>query len=116
MAALSGPVEVFSHTLYLQNPDGTKVAKSVPAVREILPLGGKKAGGTRCVLIGHGFENTERVCVKFGDKVQKAQFHEEGAVLVTTPAFATPACVPVRVSNDGEHWSETVPPLWFTFV
>ncbi|KAH3766064.1 calcium-activated BK potassium channel [Pelomyxa schiedti] len=109
--ALSIPIEVFSHTLYLNE---RKEANGQPAaaVMEVLPPSGPP--GIRVVVLGDNFLNTPALRVAFNDTVIIPTFHEQGTLICTVPrtdAFTNgggaPVHVSVRVSNDGLSFCES---------
>lgn len=98
-------MEIFSHTQYLTDSTdgasdasgGAKPAPPLPQCSEILPAAGRAAGGSRCVILGEGFENGPGLSAQFGNSEPvKAQYHESGTILVTTPPRAR-GMVPVRI-------------------
>ncbi|KAH3756840.1 calcium-activated BK potassium channel [Pelomyxa schiedti] len=87
--ALSDPIEVFSHTLYL-NERKEASGQPAPTVIEVLPQAGPP--GTRVVVLGTNFLNTPALRVAFNDSVIIPTFHEQGTLICTVPhtnTFAT---------------------------
>eukprot|EP01089_Gocevia_fonbrunei_P007670 TRINITY_DN188_c0_g1_i2.p1 TRINITY_DN188_c0_g1~~TRINITY_DN188_c0_g1_i2.p1 ORF type:complete len:487 (+),score=64.81 TRINITY_DN188_c0_g1_i2:436-1896(+) len=100
---ISNPIEVFSHTQYLNDKQD---APPPPVVTEVLPSTGGCAGGTRIVILGSNFINNPKLKVRFGDVVVPATFHEGGTLIVVTPP-RTRSRVPVSVTNDDVNFCET---------
>lgn len=100
----SSAMEIFSHTQYLTDSTDAHSdsgAKRVPSPQcsEILPASGRATGGTRCVILGEGFESGAQLCAQFGNSEPvAAHFHESGTILVTTPPRPR-GMVPVRLSR-----------------
>lgn len=98
----SSAMEIFSHTQYLTDSTDAHSdsgAKRVPSPQcsEILPASGRATGGTRCVILGEGFESGAKLSAQFGNSEPvAAHFHESGTILVTTPPRSR-GMVPVRL-------------------
>ncbi|KAH3767778.1 calcium-activated BK potassium channel [Pelomyxa schiedti] len=129
--ALSDPIEVFSHTLYL-NERRESGGQPSPSVTEVLPATG--SAGTRVAVIGSNFLNTPNLRVAFNNTVIVPTFHEQGTLICVVPTIdepspstvppggisgnsitgggggssivGAPVYVSVRVSNDGSTFSE----------
>jgi hypothetical protein len=101
--AITNPIEVFSHTLYLSD----KQEAPPPVVYEILPPNGK--GGTRVVILGTNFVNSPNLRVRFGNTEVTPTFHEQGTLICTVPTQLKPELsgIPVRISNDSISFCET---------
>jgi hypothetical protein len=101
--AITNPIEVFSHTLYLSD----KQEAPPPVVYEILPPNGK--GGTRVVILGTNFVNSPNLKVRFGNTEVTPTFHEQGTLICTVPTILKPEPngIPVRISNDSISFCET---------
>eukprot|EP01114_Cavostelium_apophysatum_P000251 TRINITY_DN10242_c0_g1_i1.p1 TRINITY_DN10242_c0_g1~~TRINITY_DN10242_c0_g1_i1.p1 ORF type:complete len:534 (-),score=148.30 TRINITY_DN10242_c0_g1_i1:264-1865(-) len=110
--AISNPIEVFSHTLYL-NEKG-EAPPAPPVVNEILPPVARV--GSRVVVLGSNFVNTPQLRVKFGEVECQPMFHEQGTLICVVPNPHRPITVPVpvRVTNDGLNYCDTR--VGFTFV
>jgi hypothetical protein len=102
--AISDPIEVFSHTLYLNTTRSE--APAPPAVIEVLPSHGSAAGNNRVVILGSRFVNSPNIRVRFGDVEVVPHFHEQGTLICLSPPHP-PGGAPVRVANDGKHFCET---------
>eukprot|EP00005_Dracoamoeba_jomungandri_P006015 CAMPEP_0174262348 /NCGR_PEP_ID=MMETSP0439-20130205/12922_1 /TAXON_ID=0 /ORGANISM="Stereomyxa ramosa, Strain Chinc5" /LENGTH=563 /DNA_ID=CAMNT_0015347043 /DNA_START=89 /DNA_END=1780 /DNA_ORIENTATION=- len=106
-SVISHPIEVFSHTQYLNDKQDTDVsAPPPPVVIEILPSTGSCSGGTRTCILGSNFINCPGLKVRFGDMVVPATFHEQGTLICVTPSRQR-GRVPVSVTNDGLNFCET---------
>ena len=101
--AITNPIEVFSHTLYLTD----KQEAPPPVVYEILPPNGKV--GTRVVILGTNFVNSPNLRVRFGNTEVTPTFHEQGTLICTIPTQLKPEIngIPVRISNDSVSFCET---------
>jgi hypothetical protein len=108
----SEPIEVFSHTQYLNErqdaPDAVKIT-------EVLPPSGTP--GTRLVILGGNFVNGPTLRARFGQTEVVPTFHEKGTLICTVPP-RTPGTLPgntlVSVSNDGVRYSDSK--VFFMYV
>jgi len=107
---VSDPIEVFSHTLYL-NTNHIE-APPPPAITECLPPAGPCAGA-RIVVLGANFVNSPELRVRAGELELMPQFHEAGTLIVQLPPHS-PGVVQLRVANDGQHYCESR--VYFQFV
>lgn len=107
--AVSIPIEVFSHTYYLQNRGrGRNLPPPPPTVTEVLPSRGPSSGGTRVVVLGTNFIESGNLLVKFGETVVRPQFHENKTLICTTLPGPPKSSVEVKVSNDGIEYCDTL--------
>ncbi|ELR15892.1 IPT/TIG domain containing protein [Acanthamoeba castellanii str. Neff] len=100
---ISNPIEVFSHTQYLNEK---QESPPPPVVMEVLPSAGPVHGGTRIVILGSNFINSSNLKVRFGDMVVPATFHEAGTLICVTPSRGRGVAL-VSVTNDGVNFCET---------
>jgi len=111
--AISSPIDVFSHTLYLNEKN--TVFPSFPTVNEILPSEGK--AGARVAILGANFLNGPKLQVKIGGTIlSSCHFHEQGTLICTIPPMITSsskASFPIQVTNDGVNYCETQ--VYFTY-
>jgi len=111
VSALSTPIEVFSHTYYLKKapkPSVTgKSIETVPSIMEVLPSQGSRAGNERVVILGNNFVNSPHLVVMFGAVLVQPTFHESRTLIVATPCHPEGGHTVVRVSNDGQNFSDT---------
>jgi hypothetical protein len=108
---ISNPIEVFSHTQYLNEK---KNVLPPPNVTEVLPAHGSAAGNTRCVVLGSNFVNSPELRVKFGEHVIVPIFHESGTLICSAPPGQPNTTVHVRVANDGKNYCETYATFSYT--
>jgi len=101
ISALSNPIEVYSHTSYINKGKNTDVSTVPPVVKEILPSRGSARGVTRVVILGSNFSNSQKLSVMLGDTVVQPTFHESGTLICTTQPGVPGSVLSVRVSNDG---------------
>jgi len=95
----STPIEVFSHPLYLhEDLIPAIVSEVIPAVVSLPHLG-------RIAIIGSGFVDKPNLCVMVGDTRITPHFHENTTLVATLSTLPT-GTLPVRVSLDGEVFSE----------
>ncbi|KAM5229802.1 macrophage-stimulating protein receptor isoform 2-T2 [Hipposideros larvatus] len=92
--------------------DGTSVRQGFsfmePVLKEIQPLFGPRAGGTRLTLKGQGLSiGTSRAVLVNGTECLLERV-SEGQLLCTTPPSAATASVPIRLQVGGAH----VPGSW----
>jgi hypothetical protein len=98
---VSNPIEVFSHTYYLN-----RVAlPTPPVVSEVLPARGPACGGTRVAILGDNFIDSPNLRVRFGNTLLQPIFHEARTLICTTPFGLPQSIVLVSVSNDGVDYS-----------
>lgn len=93
VVALSNPIEVFSHSQYLNN--------KTAGVTEIIPPSGPLAGGTKVAILGYNFMDSKYLVAKFGDKTVSCQYHDENTLVCSTPPQDLPSAYlgrAVRVS------------------
>mmetsp|Transcript_2253 Transcript_2253/g.7149 ORF Transcript_2253/g.7149 Transcript_2253/m.7149 type:complete len:226 (-) Transcript_2253:1222-1899(-) len=104
---LSNPIEVFSHTLYLNERGGKRKtnAPPPPMVSEVLPNSG--GAGCRVVILGASFLKSNRLRVRFGEAAVPAVFHECGTIICTTPPCTSSGPVRVSVTNDGRTYCKS---------
>ncbi len=97
--ALSNPVEVFSHTHYLNNKKkGFRPAP--PVISDIIPAMVRTQGGCKLVLLGSNYIKCPQLKVKIGAVEVPANYHEAGTLWVIVPPMA-PGRYAVSVANDG---------------
>eukprot|EP01129_Flabellula_baltica_P008355 TRINITY_DN3308_c0_g1_i1.p1 TRINITY_DN3308_c0_g1~~TRINITY_DN3308_c0_g1_i1.p1 ORF type:complete len:580 (-),score=98.46 TRINITY_DN3308_c0_g1_i1:605-2344(-) len=101
---ISQTIEVFSHTYYLGKK---KKPIPTPKITEVLPPIGPASGGTRVVIIGSNFVNTENLLVQFGNQLLRPEFHEAGTLIFTTPPGNSGSILPVSVSNDSVEFAQS---------
>lgn len=99
----SESIEVFSHTLYLN--DKPNSLPPPPTIAEILPSRGQ--AGTRVVVLGGNFVNSPHLKASFGEIPVPATFHEKGTLICTVPPGLSVGPVVVRVSNDSTNFCES---------
>eukprot|EP01124_Arcella_intermedia_P006795 TRINITY_DN14095_c0_g1_i1.p1 TRINITY_DN14095_c0_g1~~TRINITY_DN14095_c0_g1_i1.p1 ORF type:complete len:701 (-),score=105.90 TRINITY_DN14095_c0_g1_i1:119-2221(-) len=107
--AVSNPIEVYSHTSYINKDrkSGSNVLPTPPVVKEVLPCHGSAVGGLRVVVLGANFSNTPKLLVKFGEATVHPVFHESGTLICTTLPGVSGQSVIVRVTNDGIDYCST---------
>eukprot|EP01117_Protostelium_nocturnum_P010524 TRINITY_DN3790_c0_g1_i1.p1 TRINITY_DN3790_c0_g1~~TRINITY_DN3790_c0_g1_i1.p1 ORF type:complete len:537 (-),score=172.27 TRINITY_DN3790_c0_g1_i1:220-1830(-) len=108
--AVTNPIEVFSHTLYLS--ERPELTPAPPIIHEILPTTGIVA--SRTVILGVNFVNSPTLKVRLGEYEVPVSFHEQGTLVCTIPALPRTGTFPVRVSNDGTNYCETK--VFFTYL
>lgn len=108
---ISNPIEVFSHTLYINQQ--SEVPPPPPVVHEILPSSARI--GSRAVVLGSNFVQSSSLKVRFGDAECVPIFHEQGTLIcvIPNPQRLITGPVPVTVTNDGANYCETK--TYFTF-
>jgi IPT/TIG domain len=106
----SHDIEVFSHTVYLNECSKQQVA----SVSEVLPAEGRP--GARVVVLGLNFLNSPLLRVRFGNVIVPATFHEAGTLICVAPTHlpsssssssSSKCTVHVQVSNDGQQYSDS---------
>jgi len=98
---ISNPIEVFSHTYYLN-----RVSLPVPpVVTETLPSRGPACGGTRVAILGDNFIDSPNLRLRFGNTILQPIFHESRTLICITPYGLPQSVVLVSVSNDGVDYS-----------
>jgi len=103
VSILSNPVEVVSHSNYLKEDKKSYNKPSPPVISCVIPESGR--AGDRCVIIGSNFINSKSLCVKFGEKVIKPEFHESMTLIINIPVLSSKIDkVELLVSNDGEEF------------
>jgi len=105
ISIVSNPIEVFSHSYYLNGNIKNKTLP--PKINEILPNCGPVEGGLRIVIIGSNFINTGNLLVKFGEMNIPPEYHESGTLIFTLPQGQRGTSVKISVSNDGEEFSQS---------
>jgi hypothetical protein len=98
---VSNPIEVFSHTYYLNRVS----LPTPPSVIEILPSGGPACGGTRVAILGDNFIESPNLRIRFGNTILQPIFHESRTLICNTPYGLPQSIVLVSVSNDGVEYS-----------
>lgn len=99
---ISEPIEVFSHSLYLDRHDSTKIPP--PVINEIVPPLAKV--GSRVALLGSNFSNTANTIVALNDNLKvSSQYHEQCTLLFTVPDVMEGEYT-LAVSNDGRFFCE----------
>lgn len=99
----SNPIEVFSHTQYVKP---NRNAPTPPVILEVLPVSGKP--GTRVAVIGNNFVEGDHLAVRFGEMSTRPRLHGPGTLICSAPSHQ-PAFVDVSVTNDGVHFTRSVP-------
>jgi hypothetical protein len=112
---ISDPIEVFSHTLYL-NDNKQQEPPPPPSLHEVLPNGG--TNGTKFVILGSNFVNSPNLRVLFGDKDLQPKYHEQGTLICVAPDIqnlnSNNRVLPIQVSNDGYNFCENK--IFFTYL
>lgn len=99
----SNPINVVSHSQYLTNKNNSPLPATVS---EILPSSG--TAGTKVVILGSNFIQSNNLSVKIGNSVVVPQFHESGTLICIIPKLEqSNQIIPVTVSNDGRDYSHT---------
>lgn len=75
-------------------------------ILEVLPVSGKP--GTRVAVIGNNFVDGDHLAVRFGDFSTRPRFHGPGTLICSAPSQAA-GMVDVAVTNDGVHFTRSVP-------
>jgi len=73
----------------------------------MLPNSGSLYGGTRCIILGSNFIDSPNLTVKMGDITVKHEYHENGALLITTPPNIVNTKLLIRISNDGTEYCDS---------
>jgi len=118
----SNPIEVFSHTVYLNEKGDCKchfsqyfhqfanllslASAPPPHVTEVIPSFGPSSGNARVVILGSGFLNNPNLVVRFGNIEVKPGFHESGTLTAYAPP-CPPGIVAVTVANDRYNFGDT---------